>query len=419
MESTELAIRRSMHQIGGVLLEKLINADAGGYQGVRIDCGSGHEAKFAGYRAKGVTTVLSPVKVQRACYHCRECKQCVIPKDRELDIEGTSFSPGVRRMMARVGAKESFEDGRLDLEDLAGIRVVAKEVERISEDIGVRIEMVHTCERRAVLEDRVIPMVTAVPTLYIAIDGTGVPVVPSETEGRKGKDETGIARTREAKLGVVFTQTTVDEEGYAVRDEASTTYVGAIETAEEFGKRIYAEAVRRGLNRAQRVVLLGDGAVWIRGIAEEHFIGATQIVDIYHSLEHLSDLAKLLYGPTGDLVVRWNKTQCAELKEGDVENVIAAMKQLKPRNSFVREEVATTLGYFETNRERMHYADFRNQGLFVGSGVIEAGCKKIVGQRLKHSGMRWTVHGANSIIALRCCQISGRWEEFWENRAAG
>ncbi len=419
MESTELAIRHSMHQVGGVLLEKLVNADAGGYQGVRIDCGSGHKAEFVGYRDKGVTSVLSPIEVRRACYHCRECGQCVIPKDGELDIEGTSFSPGVRRMMARVGAKESFEDGRCDLEDLAGIRVATKEVERTSEEIGSRIEAVHNLERRAVLEGRVIPMAPAVPTLYIAIDGTGVPVVPSETEGRRGKDETGIAKTREAKLGAIFTQTTVDGEGYAIRDDASTTYVGAIETAEEFGKRIYAEAVRRGLNRAKRVGILGDGAVWIRGIAEEHFIGATQIVDIYHSLEHLSDLAKIVYGPTGDLVAYWIKTQSAELKDGDVDNVISAMKQLKPRSASVREEIATTLGYFEVNRERMRYADFRKQGLFVGSGVIEAGCKKIVGQRLKHSGMRWTVYGANSIIALRCCQISGRWEEFWENRAAG
>ena len=175
--------------------------------------------------------------------------------------------------------------------------------------------------------------------------------------------------------------------------------------------------MRRGLNRAQRVAILGDGAVWIRGIAEEHFIEATQIVDIYHSFEHLSDLAKILYGTVGDLVACWIKKQSAELKDGDVDNVIAAMKQLKPRNASIREEVATTIGYFEINRERMRYADFRKQGLFVGSGVIEAGCKRIVGQRLKHSGMRWTVRGANAIVSLRCCQISGRWEEFWENRA--
>lgn len=108
-----------------------------------------------------------------------------------------------------------------------------------------------------------------------------------------------------------------------------------------------------------------------------------------------------------------------ELKEGDVNKVIAAIQRLKPHHPSVGKEIEETLGYFEVNRGRMKYAEWIKQGLFVGSGVIEAGCKTIVGQRLKQSGMRWTVQGANSIIALRCCQISHRWEEFWENRAAG
>ena len=204
-----------------------------------------------------------------------------------------------------------------------------------------------------------------------------------------------------------------------MRDEDSTTYVGAIETAEEFGPSIYAEAVRRGWNRAKQAVVLGDGAVWIRGIAEAHFPGAIQIVDLFHALEYLWDLGKLVYGPTGPAAMRWFQRQKDELKEGDVKKVIAAIKRLKPHNQSVREEIEDTLGYFEGNKERMKYAEWIKQGLFVGSGVIEAGCKTIVGQRLKQSGMRWTVKGANEIIALRCCQISGRWEECWENRAVG
>ncbi len=419
LEAVEMAVRHSMHQIGGVLLEKLVNADGGDHRGARISCGAGHEAEFIGYRIKKVTTVLSEIEIKRAYYDCSVCQRGIIPKDKDLDIENTSFSPGVRRMMARVGAKESFDAGREDLEALAGVVVTSKEVERTSEAIGHQMEVTAVREREQVMEGKIIPFSPAVPHLYIAMDGTGVPSVPSETQGRKGKDETGISKTREAKLGAIFTQTKVNAEGFAVRDEDSTTYVGAIETAEEFGKRIYAEAVRRGLKRARKVILLGDGAVWIRGIGEEHFSGAVQIVDLYHALEHLWKLGKIVHGPTGPIVSRWIKTQSEELKEGDVEKVISAMKRMKPRNTSIQEEVEKTLGYFETNKERMRYAEFREQGLFGGSGVIEAGCKMIVGQRLKQSGMRWTVKGANAIIALRCCQISGRWEEFWENRAAG
>lgn len=420
LEAAEMAIRHSMHGVGGVILAKLINADSGN-RSVRIACRSGHEAKFVGYRTKQVTTVLAPVTIQRAYYHCPECGEGVVPKDRELDLENTSFSPGVRRMMARVGAKESFDEGRQDLEELAGVPITAKEVERTSEGIGEQIEVAAVTERDQMTEQamtgKVIPLLPSIRKLYITIDGTGVPAVPSETEGRKGKN-TAIAKTREAKLGAVFTQAGLNADGHPIRDEASTSYVGAIETAEAFGKRIYAEAVRRGLGRALQVIVLGDGAVWIRGIAEEHFPGAIQIVDLFHALEYLWDVGKLLYGPTGLPVTRWFQNQKEELKEGHVEKVIAAIKRLKPQNRSIRDEVEKTLGYFETNQERMRYAEWIEQGLFVGSGVIEAGCRTIVGQRLKQSGMRWTVKGANAIIALRCCQISGRWEEFWENRAA-
>lgn len=141
-------------------------------------------------------------------------------------------------------------------------------------------------------------------------------------------------------------------------------------------------------------------------------------MDLYHALEYIADLGKTIYGSTGKAASRWIDRQSEELKKGTVEKVIAAMKRLKPCSDLMEEKVRKTVGYFETNKERMRYTDFRKAGLFVGSGVIEAGCKTLIGQRLKQSGMRWTVKGANAIIALRCCQISNRWEEFWENRAA-
>src|SRR5215470_13374030 len=128
------------------------------------------------------------------------------------------------------------------------------------------------------------------------MDGTGVPVVRKETEGRAGKQQDGQpGHTREAKIGCIFTQTTVNEEGYPVRDEDSTTYVGAIETAEEFGRRLYAEAWRRGWGRAEKKVVLGDGAEWIRHLIETHFPGAIQIVDLYHARQHLWEVARTLY----------------------------------------------------------------------------------------------------------------------------
>jgi hypothetical protein len=416
MEATEKAVRSSMHEAGGVVLENLVNLD-GGYRGPRVNCGRGHAAEFVDYRSKGVVTVVSPIQIHRAYYHCSACEQGVIPKDEDLDVVKTSFSPGVRRLMGHVGGKEAFEEGRRDLEELAGIEVKTKQVERVSEHLGEQIEIMAVAERHSVFSGKLLPF-ESVATLYIAVDGTGVPMVPRETEGRVGKNAPGRAKTREVKLGCVFTQTIVDDKGYPVRDEDSTTYVGAIETAEEFGKRIYTEAVRRGLRRAGKVVVLGDGAVWIWNLAQEHFFGSIEVVDIYHARSHIRQLANMVYGPGTTKNITWIQRCLDRLDKGDIEGILWSMRRLRPKQEQAEEEVRKAIGYFETNKDRMRYSDFRHKGLFIGSGVVEAGCKTIASHRLKQSGMRWTVRGANAIIALRCCQLSGRWEEFWEARSS-
>jgi len=417
LEALEMAIRDSVHQIGCRWLETVLNSDQGGYGGPKMEVEPGQAGDFLGYRDKEVVTVVGPVNLQRAYYYCAESQQGRIPKDEALDIVGTHFSPGVRRMMGRVGSKESFNEGRQDLEELAGIRVTTKQVERVAEEIGEQAQASRLPELETRRSQKVVPLKT-IPTLYIAYDGTGVPVVPRQSEGRRGK-KAEQAKTREAKVGCVFSQTCVPGKGHPVRDEGSTSYVGAIETAEAFGPRIYREAVRRGLDQAKRVVVLGDGAPWIWKIADEHFPAALQIVDLYHARQHLAELAKLVYGPTHPNWKPWATARYEQLDAGQVEKVMGAILRLKSSDLKIQQQLDRERNYFQTNAERMRYADFRHQGWFVGSGVVEAGCKTIIGLRLKQSGMQWSVRGANAIIALRCLDLSGRWEEFWENRAVG
>lgn len=316
-------------------------------------------------------------------------------------------------MMSRVGSKESFQEGRQDLKELAGLEVTSKQVERVSEQLGGQAERWRMAGSPASDPGKRLSL-KSIPKLYIAYDGTGVPVVPRETEGRAGK-QSPQAKTREAKLGCVFTQTGLDEQGQPVRDQASTSYVGAIETAEVFGLRIYSEAERRGLEQAQRVIVLGDGAAWIWKIAEEHFPGAIEIVDLYHARQHVAELAKLVLDTGWKF---WAEARYRELDQGKLEALWGALMRLKPSQPTVQAAIEKAIHYFQTNAERMRYAQFRRQGLFVGSGVVEAGCKMIVGQRLKRSGMRWTVRGANAIVALRCLDLSNQWEDFWESRRA-
>jgi len=406
-----------MHRIGGSMLGMLVNADGGGYQGKTIPCVQEHQYKFIDYRDKELLTVLGPVAVKRAYYYDQECHAGFCPKDRALDIEGTSYSSGVRRMMSKVGAYRPFGLGHKDLYELADIRVSAKEVERISQMVGGQAEVFHAVQATAALSDNILP-IKPVPKMYVCMDGTGVPVVKKENAGRKGKGEDGQAKTREAKLGCVFTQAGFDQKGRPVRDDESTSYTGAIETAEVFGTRIYREAMRRGMDSAKEVCVIGDGASWIWNLADEQFYGATQIVDLFHAREHYWNVAKACFGQNKDKMCQWTEGRRKDLDDGKPEEVIDAINRCSSLPGYDKAICDREIGYFEKNKRRMRYADFRKRGFFVGSGVLEAGCRTVVGQRLKQSGMHWTVRGANSIIALRCNIMSNRWEDFWEYRAA-
>jgi len=210
-----------------------------------------------GLKRKPLVTILGPVKYQRSLFQCPDCGQTRYPGDEQLDVVETTRSPGLRRMMARAGSKSTFREGHDDLKIYAGIEVSAKDVERVSERIGADMDSWSEMQRQTLIEQDIpVQAQKTIPIMYISYDGTGVPMVASELEGRKGKQPDGSAKTREAKLGCVFTQTTTDSDGFPIRDPETTSFVGAIESAEPFGRRIYAEALRRGLLNADKVVVL-------------------------------------------------------------------------------------------------------------------------------------------------------------------
>jgi hypothetical protein len=388
-----------------------------------IPCACGQAADYKEIRSKQLLTVLGPVELRRPYYLCRHCHQGQFPDDAALGVAGLESSPGVRRMEAVVGSEMPFAHGCKPMQELAGLEVPAKAIERAAEAIGAQIAQ-RDDQAIGRAKQLVLPMISKqnIPKMYVLMDGVQVPVVAAETVGRTGRTEGQRARTRECRLGCVFTQTALDEEGRPVRDPGSTTYVGAIETAEEFGFRIYTEAWQRGWEWATIRVVLGDGAVWIWNLADRHFPGAIQIVDLYHARQHLWDIAALLYPNDPGAKKTWMAPLKDLLDGGQIESLVERLRILAAdrlaTQPALAAEIVKQAEYFQTNTLRMRYPEFRAQGLFVGSGVIEAGCKTVVGARLKRSGMFWTVRAANAIIALRCCRFNGRFEDFWEQQRA-
>ena len=411
-----MALRRAALAIGARLLERQLNADEGDYAGPLLPCPDCRgPARYAGRPDKTFLTALGEVTLRRAYYHCPVCETGFFPRDRALGLDDGSLSPAVARMVGRTAAGASFQESSDLLWELAGLRVDPKQVERTAEALGAAISL----DERETVEPAGAGELA--PTMYTGVDGTGIPMRRAALEGRAGKQPDGSAKTREVKLCVVWTAESRDKDGWPVRDEGSASYNAAIESAASsepdeppaaFIERVRREAVRRGFDRAARQVILGDGAKWIWNMATEHFPDAIQIVDRFHAKERIIEAAKAVYGARNDLQEQWTKARWDELDGGKLDDLIAAFN---PHVS-THDEARKCQAYLQRNRPRLDYPKFEAAGLVTATGIIESGCKTVIGQRLKQSGMHWTVEGADAIIALRCCLLSGRYEDFWERR---
>ena len=346
--------------------------------------------------------------LERDYYYHEGKQQGHYPADAALGLEN-GYTPALSRLMCLEGADEtSYQKAEQHLAETGGIHVSARQIQRLVQRVGASAQVWQEREAQ--------PGGSAVPVMYVSADGTGVPMRKEELAGRAGKQPDGSAKTRMAYLGCVFTQHRTDEKGHPVRDYESTTYVSSFGPIEDFGPCLRQEAIRRGLALAVQVVLLIDGAEGLANMGRLCFSSAIQIVDFYHALEHAGKVLVALLGSKDHpdfrkRLGRWAK----RLLNDKVQQLITQTRQEcvgKPQAQTVEKE----LGYFVNNVQRMQYGSFRAQGLFIGSGVIEAGCKTVIGCRCKQSGMFWGQPGAQNVLALRCIHASRRLREFWKDR---
>ncbi len=404
MEAVELGLREAVMKDARKILEALY-ADA--HLAIPEGAGRPGEKCHPG-REKTVETIFGAVTLRRDYFYSEATGDGRVPLDDALGlIHG--YSPALVRLADRAAARMGYENASADLAALANVSIEGRQIQRL-----VNLTAKRVAQQRSALRLDKDASGDPIPLFYIEVDGTGVPMMPEELADRPGKQPDGSAKTREVKLGCIFTQTKTDEEGLPVRDYQSTTYVGSFNSAEAFGALIRAEAFRRGLGRAQRVVFLGDGAAWIWELARVNFPGAIQILDLYHALERLHSLCEGLYGAGSAWAERMHERWAEMFKQDKVREVIAAARaRLRDLGKQPDDSLDKQIAYFENQAERMLYLSFRNQGLFYGSGVIEAGCKAVVGQRLKHSGMFWSEPGAQSVLDLRCLLLSNLWDPCW------
>jgi hypothetical protein len=353
------------------------------------------------HRACEVLSVFGPVTLRRDYYH-PPGPEGGFPLDRVLGLIG-GCTPGAARLLGRTAAQLPYGESQEQLQELAGLTVDASQIQRVVQLLGPPAQA-RLVELPGLAR-------AAMPELYVSVDGTGVPMVRAEVAGRAGRGPDGQARTREIKLAALFTQTMRDAEGQPVRDPQSTTYLASFLSADPFGGLVRRAALARGMALAQRVVFLGDGAAWVWEIARTCFPQAVQILDYYHASEHLMDLARALDDDAGcarNWALRWQSL----IYDSQLDDVLADVRAVTGPTP--AETVQRELDYLERNRARLDYRHYRAQGWFIGSGVVEAGCKRVIGQRLKQSGMFWRESGATAVATLRCALLSaGGWEYLW------
>ena len=398
------AVFKSTNQLMAYLFQKLAD---------RID--AAYQPK-PGYVRKGraeltVNCIFGFFKLERDYYYHEGKQLGHHPTDAALGLEGDK-TPALARLACLEGADEaSYQKAEEHLKETGGIHISARQIQRLVQQVGAAAQ---TWQEREALKP--LPETKPVPILYISGDATSVPMRKEELEGRAGKQPDGSAKTRSAYLGCVFTQHKTDKKGHPVRDYESTTYVSNMGPLEDFGPLLRQEAIRRGLGQAKKAVFLVDGAEGLENMGHLNFKDAIQIVDFYHGADHAGEVVEALLGSKEHPEYKARRSRWVRRLLGNgVKNLIEETRQEcagKPQAQEVYEE----LGYFVHNVERMQYRTFRQQGLFIGSGVIEAGCKTLIGSRCKQSGMFWGKPGAENILALRCIHASHRRDQFWKER---
>ena len=394
------AVFKSANALVGWLLQQAVDRVDAGYQPKAGQSRKGRETIH-------VQGIFGSFPLERDYYYHAGKAVGHSPADAALGLE-VGYTPALAKLICLEGADEpTYLKAERHLEQTGGIAVSARQIQRVIQRVGEGAQRWQERQRP--------PGDCDAPILYVSADGTGVPMATAELKGRRGQQADGTAKTRQVYLGCVFTQHRTDEQGHPVRDYESTTYVSSFQSIDAFGPLLRQEAIGRGLGSAGKVVVLIDGAAGLENMGRLCFKDGLQIVDFYHALEHAGHVLEAWIGKTHPDYKKRLRSWAKRLLKDKVQALIKETRQ-KCAGTPCAAAVEQALGYFVRNVSRMQYVTFRAAGLFIGSGVVEAGCKTVIGGRCKQSGMFWSKSGAENILALRCIHSSHRLEDFWKYR---
>lgn len=425
----ERAVRRAVRPVGQELVLAVVHHLSRGQPADPPTCACGQPTTFEHQAPLTLLTTWGELTLRRPYFSCAGCHHGVVPLDATLKVGPGGLSPALEEAVSLLGGCMPFRLTARVVKNLLAVELPAKTDQRVTERVGAELEGQQQTAIQAAWTQAQFPSPEDAPpeTLYVSTDGTQV---------RLG------AEFHEVKVAAFYqAEQRRTKDGRTELHAVDTTYVAAVqEPAEEFAKRVLVEGYRRGWATARKVVVLGDGASWnwthIAAQVPPEGPEKVEIVDFYHTSEHLWAGAKAVLGEGTAAAKTWVETQQGELLQGGVARVIQAVEDWWVQAGAAREQLAAlgeekaqdlpeprktirqTWTFLTNNRERMRYDEYRRQGLFIGSGTVESACNRLIGARFKQSGMRWGQVGAQQVVQVRAAVLSDRdrWEGFWNHR---
>lgn len=375
-------IEQEVEEIGEAIKREVIKdatQDLGaGYVGTRTTCVCGARAKYANSSRRQLVTLHGELVVVRAYYYCRSCRKGFCPLDKALGLGPGECTRSVQSLLARFTSHMSFALAAEELEIVCGIRLSATTMQTYSKRIGQMLAQKWETHLRQVRAGLYPTSSDRVKRLYCSMDGVMVHIG---------------GEWREVKLAATYQR--------AANGRAwKTRYYASLEKSHIFGPKMRCLADMTGADRCSDVVMLGDGAPWIWQETGKYFPRSVQILDYYHLTEHLAVIASARFGAETSSAKEWLKCQKERLLSDKVDLVSLDIREWKPRKKAKVEARRKALDYLSEHSHRVAYGTLRDQGYYIGSGVIEAGAKSVVKARMTASGMRWEEPGATAMLHL-------------------
>lgn len=368
------------------------------------ECGEGEY--WERYEGRNYITTLGEMKLERAYYNHSVCHSGWVPLDERLGLGSSELSPRVQEMVSYLGAFMPFPQAQTFLEKYCYIHISHDTVNNNTVEIGQMLQAEQREAIRQAWEEHHLPdcqVANPPKRLYVSADGINY-LLPD-------------GQGAELKVAAVYeTEERRNKKGKVEIHAVDIEYVVAA-ACEELAQAAYLVAVKRGVESAEQIVVLGDGANWIWNRITAMFPKrkTTEVVDFYHAGEYIWDASKAVFGEGTDKAKDWGEQYCHTLKHDGPDPVSRELRALASTNSAALELVEKAITYFENQAQRMDYPFFIEQGMQIGSGSAESGVKQVVGARINQAGMRWNPEHAEAVAHVRAAILSDRWDDFWSD----